>query len=429
VTSSSRHGRLLRNAEFRALGAAQVASEVGDQFARVAVAGIVLDRSGSVFYSALAFVVGYVPGIVGALLLGPLADRLPRKALMIGCDLARAVLIALLAVAAASSAPLWTLMVLLLASELFSAPFDAARLAVLPDVLPDPADYLAGAGLCRTLYQVNQVLGLAAGGVVVYLPFARAAETAMAADAATFVVSALLLSRLARRPAARPDASVRGLLSDVRRGAVLVFTDPVRRVFVALGWAAGAVLIAPEALGLAYAVEHGQARLGGAMIAALPAGAAVGSWVLSRRGPEAAVRAIRPLLLLGCAPLVATGLDLQVPPTLVLWVLAGACSAFLLPIMVVVNLTTPPERRGAVNGLAAAGFNASIAGAFMLAGLAADAFGPARAVAGAGVLGLGQTVAAHLFWPGADLARALAPPPPVGPRRSTGRRPPARRRP
>lgn len=407
MTSSSRHGRLLRNAEFRALVAAQVASEVGDQFARVAVAGIVLDRSGSAFYSALAFVVGYVPGILGALVLGPLADRRPRKALMISCDAARAVLIALLAVATASSAPLWTLMLLLLASELFSAPFDAARLALLPDVLPDPADYLAGAGLCRTLYQVNQVLGLAAGGVVVYLPFARAAEAAMAADAATFVLSALLLTRLARRAAARPAAA--GLLEDVRRGAVLVFTDPVRRVFVSLGWAAGAVLIAPEALGLAYAVEHGDPRLGGAMIAALPAGAAVGSWVLSRRGPEAAVRAIRPLLLAGCVPLVATGLDLDVPATLVLWVLAGGCSAFLLPIMVTVNITTPPERRGAVNGLAAAGFNASIAAAFMLAGLAADAFGPARAVATAGVLGLVLAASAHLFWPSASLARAFAP--------------------
>ncbi len=90
---------------------------------------------------------------------------------MIACDVARAVLVGALAVAAAVAAPLWTLMALLLAAELFSAPFDTARAAVLPDVLPDPEDYLTGSGLCRVLNQVNQVVGLAAGGAVVYLSF------------------------------------------------------------------------------------------------------------------------------------------------------------------------------------------------------------------------------------------------------------------
>ncbi len=140
------------------------------------------------------------------------------------------------------------------------------------------------------------------------------------------------------------------------------------------------------------------------------------------------------MLLLGCLPLLATGLDLGFYPTMVLWVLAGACQAFLLPIMVVVNLTTPPGRRGAVNGLAGAGFNLAVAGAFLAAGLAADKVGPANAVFGAGVLGLVLTGAAYLFWPAGSLARVFAPAaapvrpaalPPAGPPARPPARPPS----
>ncbi len=397
-------GRPWQDREFRALIGAQVTSEIGDQFARVAVAGIVLDRSGSALYSALAFVVSYLPGIGGALLLGPLADRLPRRGLMIGCDLARGAVVAVLALAVVAEAPLWSLLALLLFAELFSAPFDAARSALLPDVLTDPADFHAGAGISRVLYQLTQTVGLAAGGAVVY---GVSAELALWLDVATYLVSAVvLLAGVRARPAALTgvEATVAG---DVALAARLVFGDPVRRVFVCLGWAAAAVLIAPEGVALAYAVEHGEERLGGALIAALPAGAALGVWLISRYPPALAVRAIRPLLVAGCVPLLLTGLDLGVYPTMALWFLAGTCQAFLLPVMVVVTLVTAPERRGAVGGLAAAGFNASVGVAFVLAGWGADTIGPAEAVLVAGLAGLALAAAAYAAWPGAALRTAL----------------------
>lgn len=399
-------GRPWRSGEFRALICAQVTSEVGDQFARVAVAGVVLDRSGSTLYSALAFVVSYLPGIGGALLLGPLADRLPRRGVLMAADVLRAAVIVALALAVAGHGPLWSLMALLLLAELFSAPFDAARAALLPDVLPDAADYLAGAGISRVLYQVSQTIGFAAAGVVVY---GGSAELALWIDAATYGASALVLVAGVRpRPAALTGGQgPAGIASDVAHAAGLVFADPVRRLLVLLGWASAAVLIAPEGVALAYAVDHGDPRLGGALIAALPAGAALGAWALSRHPPEVAVRAIRPLLLAGCVPLLLTGLDLGVYPTIGLWFLAGICQAFLLPVIVLVTLVTAPERRGAVNGLAAAGFNASVALAFVLAGWAADVLGPAEAVCGAGALGLAVLTVAHLRWPSAAFEDVL----------------------
>jgi predicted MFS family arabinose efflux permease len=322
---------------------------------------------------------------------------------MIWCDLVRAVVVAVLAVAVATEAPLWSLTALLLVAELFSAPFDAARSALVPDVLTDPADFHAGAGISRTLFQLNQTVGLALGGLIAY---GASAQLALWLDVISYLVSALILVVGVRhRPAALADTP-RG--PDVRDAIRSVRADPVRRVFIALGWAAGGVLIAPEAVALAYAVEHDKERLGGALIAALPAGAALGAWAISRCPPAVAVRAIRPLLAAGCVPLLLTGLDLGVYPTMALWFVAGACQAFLLPLMVVVTLLTPPERRGAVGGLAAAGFNAAIALSFVLAGWAADVFTPADAVLVAGALGLVVLLAAHLAWPRAELDAALA---------------------
>jgi MFS family permease len=399
---SGRSGRPWANGEFRALIAAQVTSEVGDQFARVAVAGIVLERSGSALYSALAFVVSYLPGIAGALFLGPLADRLPRRELMIYCDVARALVVAMLAIAVAGEAPLWSLTALLLFAELFSAPFDAARSAITADVLTDPAEFHTGAGISRVLYQLNQTVGLALGGLVAY---GASAQLALWLDVASYGVSALLLLGGVRHRAAALADGLRGL--DVGVATRLVFTDPVRRVFVPLGWAAGGILIAPEAVALAYAVEHDDERLGGALIAALPAGAALGAWLISRYPPVVAVRMIRPLLAAGCLPLLLTGFDLGVYPTMALWLVAGVCQAFLLPVMVVVTLVTPPERRGTVGGLAAAGFNAAVAVSFVLTGWAADAFNPADAVVAAGALGLLVLFGAHLTWPSEQLDAVL----------------------
>jgi MFS family permease len=402
VAEGNGRGQPWRSGEFRSLIAAQVTSEIGDQFARVAVAGIVLERSGSALYSALAFVVSYLPGIAGALLLGPLADRLPRRALMIGCDLARAAVVAVLALMVAAEAPLWSLTAVLLLAELFSAPFDAARSALVPDVLSDRADFLAGSGISRVLYQLNQTIGLALGGLVAY---GASAQFALWLDVVSYGVSAaILLVGVRHRPAALAGAPW-GL--DVCVAVRAVLEDPVRRVFIGLGWAAGGVLIAPEAVALAYAVEHGNERLGGTLIAALPAGAAIGAWIIAFCPPQVAVRAIRPLLAAGCLPLLLTGLDLGVYPTMALWFIAGACQAFLVPVMVVVTLVTPPERRGAIGGLAAAGFNAAVALSFLLAGWAADAFTPADAVFAAGALGLFVLLAAHLSWPSEQLDAVL----------------------
>src|SRR5947208_17102690 len=92
--------------EFRALFAAFVASIAGDQLARVALTVLVFDRTGSAGLAGLTYALTVLPAIVGGPLLSGLADRLPRRRVMITCDVARAGLVAVMAIPALS---LWVL--------------------------------------------------------------------------------------------------------------------------------------------------------------------------------------------------------------------------------------------------------------------------------------------------------------------------------
>ncbi len=415
TTSASRrptlnYARLLRrNREFRGLILAQVTSEVGDHFARFALAALVLDRSDSVFYAAFAFVVGYIPGVFGGVLLSPFADRMPRKRVMIVCDLARAGTVGVLALLAVDGTPLWVLFALLLFAELFSQPFLAARSATLPDILTDPQQYLVGSSLSRGLNQANQVIGLTAAGLVVHLFSAR---VGLVVDALTFVASYLLIKFMVRmRPAFMEGrGGLRGYLADTLQGVSLIFGDPVRRPFVLLVWATIGFLIAPEAVALAYGRAHDAADLGGLLIAAVPAGGAVGVIFVSRLSPVRGAQ-LGPLLAAGALlPLVATFAD---PPpwiAIALWFTSGMLQAFIVLMVVGVNLVTSPQSRGRINGVAAAGLSLFTATGFALAGRLADLVTPAAAVGISGSTGLVFVGLLATQWPAAisELTRRSA---------------------
>ena len=79
--------------EFRALWAAYVLSAVGDRLALVALTLLVYDRTHSPLLAAVAFAAGTLPYLVGALFLSGIADRFPRREVMVVCDLLRALLL------------------------------------------------------------------------------------------------------------------------------------------------------------------------------------------------------------------------------------------------------------------------------------------------------------------------------------------------
>src|SRR5438270_5933412 len=89
---------VLANREFRALYVAQALSVAGDQLARIAVAVLVFSRSHSALLTAASFGLSYLPWVVGGPLLAGYADRLRRRQVMVVCDVARALMVLLMAV-------------------------------------------------------------------------------------------------------------------------------------------------------------------------------------------------------------------------------------------------------------------------------------------------------------------------------------------
>ena len=401
-----RYRDLLARPEFASLTVAQIVSGLGDQVARIAVALLVLDRTGSASLSAAAFAVAYVPLVFGGTSLGPIADRFPRRAVLLTSDAARAILLGLLALFASTGAPTLALLALLLVAEVITPVFDAAWTATLTEVLPDGAQYLAGSGLLRTLHLLQQVAGLAVGGLLVAV---LQVQGALLLDAFTFAASfALLAAFLKRRSLPTGDRPTGRWAQQVREGFSDVFADPARRTLVLAGWGSAVVMIAPMAVALPYAEQvAGDAALGGILMAATVGGAAVGSVLIARRDPQWQIEAVVTLFIAACLPLLMVCVAPPLPVAVVLWFASGAATGFLVPLIGTIALMTPPSLRGRAMAVAGAGYNALVAVVYLGAGAIADASKPSAAVVVAGVIGLLVIGAVRVSWPTRQMRQAL----------------------
>jgi MFS family permease len=398
----------LANREFAGVLLAQVASDTGDQIARVAIALLVLDRTGSALGAATVFAVTLLPSVIAGPILGPLADRVPRRHLMLIADLVRAGLVALLALLAVAAVPLWILFLLLLITELFTSPFEAARTAMIPDLLRDPAIVATGMGLARSMSFFDQVFGLLLGGAIVQALSPRAA---LIVDSASFVFSFLVVRLAVKRRAAAVTGgapTLRVLWNDMREGLSLLLRDRGRRVLVAFAWLMIIPTVAPEAVALAYARhDHASDLWGAALLAAPIAGTALGSLLIGNRSLWWQRSALRGLALAMSLLLLVSWLAPPVGTIWFVWLGAGFFAGFFVSIMALVTLLTPGEHRGRVAAVAGAGLNLVQALAFLGVGYLADRTSPGRAVAVAGVLGVVGVVGLSAFWPNADLRRRI----------------------
>jgi len=381
-------------AEFRALWLAQLLSVVGDQLARVALTVLVYDRTRSALLAAVTFVVSIVPTFIGGVTLAWLADRYPRRAVMIASDAARAALVVIMAI---PGVPLVALVALLFVVTLAGAPFLAARAAIYPDVLTGDR-YVMGTAVSLTTFQFAQVIGFAVGGVMVGFFGIR---TSLLADAATFVASALIVRAwVRRRPAPAtvpnddresPPAGARDLprQAGVLAGARLVFASPALRVPMLFGWLA-AFYNAPEGVvtPLARALGGGAAAVG-LILAAQALGQTVGAIVFSRFvAPAVRLRFMGPLAVATCAVLVLFAWRPSLVISLLILIASGLFAAYQLAANAAFVSAAPQQQRSQAFGLAQGGMSLGQGTVMILAGAAAQHFAPARIIAVCGAVGV-----------------------------------------
>ena len=354
--------------EFRAIWLAEFASVTGDQFARVALTVLVYQRTHSPLLTALTYAVSYLPWMVGSLFLSDLADSFPRRDVMVGADLARMLLVAVMAL---PGMPLWSLVLLLFAVTTLNAPFQGARSALRATILPGDR-YALGLAVFQVTREIGVVGGFVAGGFIVAALHARNA----------------LLIAVRRRPA--PERHRVSRMAEMRAGLRLVFATYRLRALMLLGWLAAFYTVA-EALAVPYAAQlrHG-AIAAGLIFAAGPLGSAVGMVVFTRMvSPPRRMRWMGPmavaacLLLLGC--LSRPGLIVL----LVILTVSGLLAAYQVAANAAFVMAAPDDRRGQAYAIANGGMMLGQGLVYVLAGAVATVArtAPAIVVAGSGTLG------------------------------------------
>jgi MFS family permease len=383
-------------AEFRALWAAQLLSVIGDQLARVALTILVYGRTGSALLAAITFVAGIVPAFVGGVTLAWLADRYPRRRVMIACDAARCALVLVMAV---PGMPLAAMVTLLFVVTLVGAPFTSARAAIYPDVLAGDR-YVVGTAVTLTTYQFGLVFGFAGGGAVAGFFGARAS---LVADAATFAASAAILRAGVRsRPAPVSAASGSGgpsVLAGITAGARLVFASPRLRTPMLFGWLA-AFYDAPEGVAtpLARALGGGAATVG-VILATAALGQTLGAVLISRFvAPPARLRCLGPLAVAACAILALFVCQPGLSVSLLILLASGLCASYQAEANAAFVSAATPELRSRAFGLAQGGISLGQGIVMILAGAATDHHSPASVIAVCGATGTVVALTISVGW-------------------------------
>ncbi|GAA4623269.1 MFS transporter [Actinoallomurus vinaceus] len=373
---------LFRSGEYRALWISGLVSRAGDQLARVALALLVFDRSGSPFLTALTYTLTTLPALVGGPLLGGLADRYPRRGLIAVCNLVRAALGVAMAL---PMVPFAVLCALVFAMQLLEPPERAARTALIHDVLPEEV-FSLGVAANQLTYQVTVLAGFAGGAVVVA---AIGPYPALAVNAATFLCCALIVwAGVRRRPAAAAGASVRRPIG-AGEGLRVIVGSPQLRSVLAIALLAG-FLVIPEGIAVPYAAQIGMpARLIGLLLAAIPAGNVLGMLLIGRMlRKETQVRAMGPLAALAGVPFIVCALRPGSILSVALWALSGVALSYQMVAQAEFVRATPDRQRGQAVGLAGSAISAIQGIGVLLGGALADHVGAASAIAVTGVASL-----------------------------------------
>jgi MFS family permease len=381
----SRRLRLLERVPgLRLVAAAGLASGLGTWLAFVALCVDIYDATGSARWVSALLIVDLLPAIAIGLLLGPLLDRRSRRGVMVASDLVcAAVFVALVLTDGAL-----TTVVLAGVAGLASGLFRPALYAGVPNLVDD-ADLPAANGLLQTIDSLCIAAAPLLGGLVVA---AWSPDAAYLANAVSFAVSALLVSRLAadalQRPATQAASHWRSLADGFR---LIASSRPLLAVLVAWGVVtiANAFVNVAEVVLAREAFGAGDAGFG-LLVAAAGVGLAVGSFLASgrieRHGVESAYPAAIACMAIGIG-IAAVAPELWVAALAV--VLSGAGNG----VAVVCNATlvqrgAPDAMRGRAFAVLMSVTSATLGAGMLAAGPLTDAAGPRWAWGVAAILAL-----------------------------------------
>jgi putative nucleotidyltransferase with HDIG domain len=373
--------RVLRsNPGFSSLITAIGVSSIGDPLTQVATLVSIYLATSDARFVALAFIVQALGTILMTGMLGGLADRLPRRALVVSLELVRGGILFATPFLISDRGRWWLLFPILLVLSCVNAIVQPARQAAIPSLVPAGQIGKANA-VVAAVTMLAGAAGFGIAGIILGL-FPKATNVLFVADATTFVLAAVIVLGVPTLGGGSTSAPVVGA---IRRSWTIVAARP----HLVIGTLAAFLIPIsyPALLALAYQVS----RQGGQMYSILElvssVGIFAGSLVVSRFAAIGTMRTVGAgLLLTG-----AFSLAISLSPTIGVIAVALVLASMGNPIYAVANQTALIEAADSTSRgtIMATRFGlvqtASVIGA-AVGGLITRQFSPTAAY---GVLGVG----------------------------------------
>lgn len=406
--------RVLNNGPLARLLVGEFVSSIGDWLYLVALLVVIWNETnGDAVILGLVGAARIVPYILLSVPAGIVADRFDRRLVLLSTDVARGVIMLLIAAAVMLDLSVWVVVVLAVTATCFSAFFSPTIGAYLPSLVRDESELGPANSAWSSLDNLAFFLGPAFAAVLLAL---NNLALAFVLNALTFGVVALVLLRLPSKPAiattqaqagtttSAPKLGLRETLRPVLRPLVGIAALDVADSFVFGGLGVITVILAVDVFAVG---EAGTGLLNSAVgIGGVIGALAAGGLVLRRRlGPPLLTGAVG--LAIGLALLgVVRNFDLALAAMVV-----AAAGTLLLEIVntTLLQRIVPDAVRGRTLGIThTVSVTAYAAGALVLPILAASQ--PTAVLIGSGVIVAAAGVAAVLL-----LGRYAIQEPPIDP--------------
>jgi MFS family permease len=274
------NGVVARNRDLRLLWIGETTSAAGTSVTTV-VAPILAATTlhASAFEVSAIAAATWLPWLLFGLGAGLVVDRMRRRRLMIACDLASAVLLASVPVAAAIGAlTIAQVLAVAFGAGCVNVLFGTSYGRLLLDVVQDPADRASANGLLQGSASAARIAGLGVGGALVAT---LGASNAMVVDACSFLVSGVLLGALTLREAVPSVEAPRTTLHrQVAEGVSFSFRDPLMRPLVLFGGTANLALVGYQSLLVLFLIRSVHLGSGtiGVLLSLVACGGAIGAF-------------------------------------------------------------------------------------------------------------------------------------------------------
>ncbi len=267
------------NRNFWRLLTASALSNLADGIFQIALPLVALGITRDPGAFAAVTLVGRLPWLLFSLPAGALADRLDRRRTMVRVDVARMLLIALLAlVVATGHEELWVLYVVAFALGVGETLHDTAAQSILPNVVASERLSWANSRLYAVELAANQFVGPPIGGLLA----AAALAGALSASAVGYALAALALVLLVGRFRPERESAAASLRADIAEGVRYLARHRLLRTLALCVGISNLASTATFSVFPLYAVDPGPMGLSsagfGLLLTTLAAGALVGSF-------------------------------------------------------------------------------------------------------------------------------------------------------